>query len=256
MLLFHANALLNSMHNIERNLSIARTEPEWLFNVSENLDFTISQVDRLASELKKLDLQLSLKSLDDFRIPLGPGMTAPIASRTKLLQTRYDELFNRVVDELEVRSLYYVSGERAVYLHDTETPFGKDVADKFPNASADIAEASKSLGFSRNTACVFHLMRAMEECVRVMGNFLSVTVIKKDSTDLEWGLILANMKAPIEAMQGAEKNNWSEVFPLLYHVKNCWRNATMHPKQTYTDEEAAEVYNAVKSFIRRAAKLI
>lgn len=89
-----------------------------------------------------------------------------------------------------------------------------------------------------------------------MGNFLSVTVIKKDSTDLEWGLILANMKAPIEAMQGAEKNNWSEVFPLLYHVKNCWRNATMHPKQTYTDEEAAEVYNAVKSFIRRAAKLI
>ena len=30
----------------------------------------------------------------------------------------------------------------------------------------------------------------------------------------------------------------------LYHVKLAWRNEVMHPKQTYTEEEALEVFAA------------
>ena len=51
------------------------------------------------------------------------------------------------------------------------------------------------------------------------------------------------MKAPIEAKPKDDptKTDWSEVQSLLFHVKDAWRNTTMHPKQTCTLEEAGEV---------------
>jgi hypothetical protein len=60
-------------------------------------------------------------------------------------------------------------------------------------------------------------------------------VVDKNNVDLEWGKILSNMSPPIEAMpKGNEKKEWSAAFTLLMHVKQAWRNPTMHPKQTYT----------------------
>ncbi len=33
-------------------------------------------------------------------------------------------------------------------------------------------------------------------------------------------------------------------------VKNAWRNHAMHGKEKYTDEEAKEIYDSVRSFMR------
>jgi hypothetical protein len=35
----------------------------------------------------------------------------------------------------------------------------------------------------------------------------------------------------------------------LYAVKLAWRNEVMHPKQTYTEEEAVALGTAVKAFM-------
>jgi len=35
----------------------------------------------------------------------------------------------------------------------------------------------------------------------------------------------------------------------LYAVKLAWRNEVMHPKQTYTEEEATGLATAVKTFV-------
>ncbi|HST51346.1 MAG TPA: hypothetical protein VLJ61_04985 [Pyrinomonadaceae bacterium] len=48
-------------------------------------------------------------------------------------------------------------------------PFGQKVADRFPSASYDIAEASKCFALERNTACVMHLMRAAEVGLKAYG---------------------------------------------------------------------------------------
>ena len=106
----------------------------------------------------------------------------------------------------------------------------------------------------RYTASVFHLMRAMEIVVSSLG---VKTVIDKNNTDLEWGKILSNLKTPIEAMpKGKEKDDWSAALTLLVHVKQAWRNPTMHPKKTYTEEHAKEIFFATRSFMISLSALV
>jgi hypothetical protein len=135
--------------------------------------------------------------------------------------------------------------------------FGQQVEDTFGESTEDIEEAGKCFAFGRYTASVFHLMRAMESAVKVLGIKLDVTVIDKNNIDLEWGKIITNIKTKVETMdRGAIKNDWCEAVSLLYHVKQAWRNSTMRPKDTYTEDEAKAVFDAVRSFMIVLAPLV
>jgi hypothetical protein len=116
----------------------------------------------------------------------------------------------------------------------------------------DLDEACNCLALARATACVFHLMRAMEEAVKILGTKLGVTNVEK-----EWGKILSDIGAKIEAMpKGQSRDEWSACHVNLYHVKQAWRNSTMHPKETYTTEQAKEVLDAVFAFLKQLATLV
>jgi hypothetical protein len=141
------------------------------------------------------------------------------------------------------------------YYSQSDPLFGAEVEDRF-NASEDISEAGKCLALGRSTASVFHLMRAMEVAVSEIGKVLNVTVVDKDNVNLEWGKILGNIRDPIEKMpKGDRKNEWSHAFTLLLHAKTAWRNPTMHPKQTYTTEQAKEIFACCQSFMKALAEL-
>ena len=125
------------------------------------------------------------------------------------MANNFQELQERIVHELEDRNIFYVDARHAELLNIEEAPFGNAVSDKFPKSTTDLAEAAKCLGMSRNTATVSHLMRAMEDAVKCLGIKLNVAIMDKNNVDLEWGIIIANMKAPIEALpRGDERNNW------------------------------------------------
>lgn len=138
-------------------------------------------------------------------------------------------------------------------LYEQKTPlFGEEVSAKFPSAVDDVEESGKCLALGRYTAVVFHLMRAMEAAVKAAGIKLGLSSVEK-----EWGKILSDMKGKIEALPlGYERNAWSENHSLLYHVKQAWRNDVMHPKAFYTEEQAKEVFAAVKSYMRNLAGLV
>jgi hypothetical protein len=92
----------------------------------------------------------------------------------------------------------------------------------------------------------------MESCVKVLAAELGVENVEK-----EWGKLLSDIGGKIEAMpKGDKRNRWSESHTHLYHVKQAWRNDTMHPKKTYTGEEAAAITVAVRSFVTHLAGLI
>lgn len=155
--------------------------------------------------------------------------------------------------QLDSRVVFVLNSTNADFLLTDEPPFGREVDDAFPRAAEEIAEAAKCLALQRNTACVFHLMRAMERAVAR----LSETIGTGHSTEKEWGKILSDIHQKIEAMpKGEERNRWSESHSHLYHVKQAWRNDTMHPKKTYTDDQAQAVFDAVRSFMRHLASLV
>jgi len=159
------------------------------------------------------------------------------------------ELRNRMLDELKGRvNLSITEAEAAIYRD--PYPFGEPVASKFPRAAYDIVEASKCLALERSTAAVFHLMRVMELGVQSIGKKLGVSLTQ----DKTWQKILDDLNAPIKALpektrtQKRKKEHYSAAHSHLFNVKLAWRNRVMHPKATYTLEEARDIFNVVKTF--------
>jgi HEPN domain-containing protein len=160
-------------------------------------------------------------------------------------------LEERFEDDLKQHLFFWISPLEIQNIRNS-VPFGQAVDKAFPKASEDIAEASLCLLLGRFTASVFHLMRAMEGAVQALSQELEIANVER-----EWGKLLSDIGTKIEAMpKGDRRNAWSENHSLLYHVKQAWRNDTMHPKQTYTKEEAGRVFSAVQSFMRNLALLM
>jgi hypothetical protein len=162
------------------------------------------------------------------------------------------QLSQSLQDDLEARLIFSLPSAAAELLSDAAPPFGEDVENSFANAAEDISEAAKCFAFNRHTATVFHLMRAMECAVQQLASKLGIA-----NVDRVWGNLVADIDKAVEALpNGAQREAWSGVHSHLYHVKQAWRNGTMHPKQTYTEEEASAVYQAVKSFMVHLAPLV
>lgn len=180
------------------------------------------------------------------RALLDQASTDPPAVATALAALR-----ERIEDELNDCLMWFVDPALAPYEQAREM-FGLEVAAKLPNSMEDIESAGTCLCLSQATACVFHLMRAMEGAVGALCTSLGIP-----NPDRVWGQLLSDLDAKIGQMpKGAARTEWSAVRANLYHVKEAWRNDTMHPKQTYTVEQAKEVFEATKVFMRQLAGLI
>jgi hypothetical protein len=232
---------------------IARNTPEYA--VPSNVTFWSES---LGTQLANMGCRQTLKRLRTAVSILSAPTGATQNVRATLFESHMKEVWSRLCDELEDQKLYCITEREAEALRPVSEVYGSQVAVKFNALIFDLEEASKAIAFGRGTAAVFHLMRAIEGAVAQAGEVLNVTVVDKYDRGLEWGKIISNMKTPIEAMDKADprKADWSEVQTLLFHVKDAWRNTTMHPKQTYTLEEAAEVLAAVRAFLRRLAPLV
>jgi hypothetical protein len=209
--------------------------------------------------MEKHCLALALDSAQDqiarTRTFLATG--GPCSECVRLLE----ELYSRVMGQLKRRYFLYLPLSDVDYFTD-KCPFGRDVADALPGAAYDIEEASKCYATDRHTACVFHLMRVMELGVAHLAKALMKAKI---DLDRPWGAILGDIDAAIKALPGAKHgakrkdksrfNMFSEAAAHLRHVKNAWRDTTMHPKRTYTKEEAKDLLANVKSFVQSLVSL-
>ncbi|HEV3081213.1 MAG TPA: hypothetical protein VGY66_15645 [Gemmataceae bacterium] len=162
------------------------------------------------------------------------------------------DLLARIEDQFRSRLFMYIPRAKAAYWQE-KALFGKEVEARFPRLSEDIEEAGKCFAAARYTASVFHLMRVMESAVKTIARKFKVTVNLRDT----WGDILRNIHAPIQAMpqatakQKSKRDSWLSLEAHLYAVKEAWRNSTMHPKATYTEEEAKAIFGNVKTFMEQ-----
>jgi len=202
----------------------------------------------LQREAQRLDLRSVDQHLSRIYESIKPGMT------NQVMHGMVVELYNRMLDELNDRFFLSISAEDVKHYRQSEPLFGKDVEAKFPEMSEDIAEAGKCLALERPTAAVFHLMRTMEIAVQRFGDKLGIRL----ASEKNWQNILDEMNKAIKALdqKAAQTKAYAEASALLYNVKLCWRNAVMHPKQTYTTEEARALLNAVSVFIRDLAGIL
>jgi hypothetical protein len=168
------------------------------------------------------------------------------------------QLLARLQDELDQQFFFHLNQQDVRYFGKDDL-FGHAIARKFKSAAADIKEAGNCLALQRPTACVFHLMRAMEVAVRQLARrpHMSITITPKTT----WRMITGAMDKKIAKMPDAttreknKKENWEEARANLHHVGSVWRNKTMHPAKSYDQEQAFNVFKAVSVFMSGLAAL-
>ncbi len=208
-----------------------------------------------------IGLDLSIILIDQIRKAMEKDYSA-ISLKKSL-----DELKSRILDEIDSPLLLGIKRNKVHYFENS-IPFAQDVFDKFPSATFDIEEASKCFALARYTACVMHLQRVMEIGLKAFASTLGVWN-KVKSEKPNWGRILTPIRDEIGERNGEKKkkenmiiipcNKWNSqeekefcngVRPFLEAVRTAWRNPSMHVGRKYTEEEAEDIFNAAKGFMR------
>jgi hypothetical protein len=167
-------------------------------------------------------------------------------------------LSQRLQDDLMEHWFFHIEPSLRRDFYDQKDLFGPDVAAKFKKSADDIRNAGSCLALDQPTACVLHLMRAMEAAMERLSKRLLKKPIPPKQT---WNGILKDMGHAIGRMPEANKREkrkkdaWSEASANLFHVGEAWRNPTMHPRRSYTSSQAKEVLDAVRVFMTSLARL-
>ena len=215
---------------------------------------------KFAGDLRKLVAEMQMPEFDMCRMA-AERFLEHIDDDKPLVQLLHDieELRGRILDQID--SVYFLAlsmGEKE-YFEPPEPIFGPNVPAKFSSALFDIDEGAKCLATGRYTACVFHLMRVMEIGVQHLGQKLKVKINPKEQS---WHQILLHVNKATEALsiktskQKSRKARFATCSAHLSNVRIAWRNEVMHPKATYTQEEAKEIFGHVKTFMRDLAALV
>lgn len=174
------------------------------------------------------------------------------------------ELERRVHDELSSIRFFHVPANGAQYYprksDEYKKPlFSSQTMKKFAKSIEDSEEAGKCFALARYTACMFHLMRIMERGVQRLGKKLKVTI---DVAEKDWGVISSHINGALRRLPNStaqEKKvhaRYAKAAVYLDNVREAWRNPTMHPKETYTEEEAQDAFSFVKQYMEHLAKIL
>jgi hypothetical protein len=171
------------------------------------------------------------------------------------LHAAFLQLTNTVMVEMEGRK-FYCPTEKFISYYENPKLFGDDVFDAFPSANDDIFEAGTCLALERPTACVMHLMRVLEVGLSALANVLNV------SKQNDWGKYIKEINGELDrrlktaGARTEEEQFYSEICLNFDQVRRAWRNPTMHPDKTYSQERAEEILLTVKSFMNHLSQKV
>ncbi|WP_374942558.1 hypothetical protein [Sphingomonas sp.] len=216
-------------------------------------------------ELRALDCTMSLECAeiiagilrdevqDNGRVFKGMIIKEWSALNTSKLATWTLQLRSRVGSELRGKFLLSLSRADQVFYEQQISLFGEEVEAAFPSAIYDIEEAGKCRAVARWTACVMHMMRALEVGLDVLEQAVGVDVIK-GSWNGKLDQIDAAIKRRTKAEYGAADEQWyAEASTHFRVLKNAWRNHAQHGKDHYDQERATAIFDSVRSFMRHLA---
>lgn len=173
----------------------------------------------------------------------------------------------RVADDFTDQSVLVVPlSKRDLYQPDEPkfgAQFGSDVASKFKsNGKQEVGEASNCLALGCDTACAFHLMRAVETVLEAAAVCLNLPP-PRNRQDKTWGAVLTRFQDELDSRDvltfarqwasSADRNFFRELYGTLVAIKDAWRDPTMHLERSFNDREARHLFELVKGFMQKSA---
>lgn len=235
-----------------------------VFLTVKDIDTILGLIENWKKDIKTFNLQESLKLVGHIKSQLelvkvmniNEGVPMTVAKGKHLIE----ELQRRVSDELDNINFGYIPRDRTDYFENDEL-FGKEVYDSFPPARDDIKFAGNCYAHGLYTACVFHLMRAVEHGLRKIARQLKVPfpatyelktweqLLK--AIEVEIGKIILQPKTP----KRLKDLKFYNPIPLEFRFfKDAWRNHVMHTRAEYDEYEAMRIMVHVKELMQHIAK--
>jgi len=112
-------------------------------------------------------------------------------------------------------------------------------------AKYDLASSCKAIAFECPTAAAFHILRCIEESVRVL---YKAYFPRKDASRA-WGILTRELSDKPKKPQPDET-----ILEHLNHLRKRFRNPTDHPEKIYEIEEAEDIVHMAVDVINRISK--
>jgi hypothetical protein len=126
----------------------------------------------------------------------------------------------------------------------------------FPTAHAEIVEASNCYALGRNTASVFHSMRAAEIGLWALSAELNVSFPNYPIEMAQWFNLIEQVESRIRSKQsatkGVEKDEaltfYSDAAVHFLCFKDAWRSRVAHARATFGEERSLSILNHTREF--------
>ncbi len=245
----------DAFFTIGRSLAEIKNNYEKMGNVDREIEARAHQdgtkghqfLMAIKNSCQQIGLGISVRSVNYFFSLDATGMK--VGQAIDLLE----QLKRTITWEMQEKLFMFIPPEQAVF-YDQPELFGKEVNSRFPSIQFDVIEAGNCYAAGRATAVVFHLMRIMEVGVQEFGNKLGINLVGEKV----WQVILDGINPKIKALLPKDQRTveLAQAAANLYAVKLAWRNEVMHPKETYTLEEADNLIRQVRLFMENLATII
>lgn len=202
----------------------------------------IRQLKHLLENLKEMNLRVTLNAATEIESIVrdleGSGEGDVEASVAKKLKEEAERIDTTLDAELQLQDAYLLTEKR----YSNEKLLDKPESLLSANTFRELSDTSKrdfSLGcrqiaFSQSTAAAFHLMRAVEEQVKMLYfEFKKTKRLKRPM----WGPMISELRNK-RAPRPTEK-----VLDHLDGIRVHFRNPTQHPESFYTLDEAQDLLN-------------
>jgi hypothetical protein len=188
--------------------------------------------------------------MDRFPTPTRDGLQFNDRQLAELMGA-LEYLLKTFRDEVDARPMFIMPPGAVELLEQRAPAFGPEVQDAFPSSENDIAEAARCLAMQRYTACVMHLMRALEVPLDALARRCGV------EAKANWNTLLNDIEARIRERRSdrdAVAEQWmAEAATHFRFIKNAWRNHAMHARASYDEAQARDIYGSVRSFLQQLA---
>jgi hypothetical protein len=162
---------------------------------------------------------------------------------------------------LQSRLFLYLPSEDAAYYNQDDL-FG--VKERFSKANEEIKAAGNCYATGNYTACVFHLMRAVEVGARKMVLAMNARKHLSKPVELcEWGELVTALEEGLKALRiGHSKNvNKKATYEFYNHAvaqfrnfKDAWRNNISHKRTTYLAGQTKDIMDNTRQFMQHLAQ--
>jgi hypothetical protein len=201
-------------------------------------------------EFKELKLSLVLRT--QWQRLLERSETASLQEIKILIR----EMNNNLLVELDSAWFLIIPADRRFPYEQPSPIFGQDVHSAFPDARRDIAASGRCYALDEWTACVIHLMRALEHGLRWLAD--QVGLGQEAVSNENWKNVIDQIEKKIRELEALPKSDdkrkrtqfFSEAAIQFRWFKDAWRNYAMHSHEHYDEREGAIIFLHLSDFFR------